>query len=1131
MPTYEVYTTGGGYYVLDMMNYLAMFTSGNMFADMLVVGIIVGVLFATIRMVLTGNMQGTMQYIVMVAVVGAFGIGPKARVIVMDSTYPLEIYGAADNVPFSVAVVAHYTSSASYHITRRMETLLSTPSNLTYQRHGMLFGATLMSQAARWRAITPTIHNNLVNFMENCMIDGTNVGLVDLNELARTGFLDTYVGNSAPGALAYYDEASGNTVRCSDGWAGLESQMDAEVQRVFKVKAAAIAQATGSPLAVPDIGGLTGTLDDFQNMMGMAGYDATRYLKQSMLIQALDDSVLRLVGNSGNSAAMTLYQSARAEQQTRSSYQAVGMNATKWVPLIKITFEVLYYGAFPLALLLMMTPLSLAVVKGYFSGFVWLAAWEPLSAILHTTMIKASEGYYGDSTGTLVGNNVENVLSWANHMGVQAVEQEVGATAGYLMMSIPFLSFAIFFGAQKMAGMATSMLNVSQGAAIDTGREAATGNVSLGNTSMHNMSANKWNTSHVRDEGRYTEALSDGTMLMRNQDGSQTYGTGSAQSSTGFAANIGQTVRSEISERLSDSQRAVESHSSDFSQSISNASAQVSDFARTASDTRTAGGGVSATMSEDTKTSVADSWKKIEDFAQSNGMSTDMALKAAITAGTPGAKIFGLTGTGDMSASEAERFNKAINSSEMSELSSAASTIVSAAERTFSDSNSSEGQNAANTLRSTLDNVQSSASRLSNSYEQTSALERANALVQSNEGGSRTNITDAFLGKVQAAGYSPQQIGQIFNGKSAAAIQKQQELIDEHMPSLLRELGVNTSGVGSGPDMSGVRNEPLPMRHQPIDTQAASNQLATPQVGNYAGRDAQARGIYGDNVDKALDRVGADGTRIQQDADTHRHSVEEGTDRGLVKTFGRHTGDTAGELVSLGKEIGTALSWGGGGNVPVMRAGFMGGGGSPSGGSIMGSGAPQSGMLSSFALNTMPAQSGAGPAGALSMRIRPSGVDEGMATSSHGAIDHRGFYQAPNIDYAISDATIRDKPVQPAIMARLSGIVGEMGRDLGIVVTSGGQPSSGPDRTGSHRHDDGNSVDFYLTQNGQRVNPGDDKELYAKFIENSSGYFDGMGHYSWGMHVGGGGAAFWGPDKTAATADPQFLDAYQRGRS
>lgn len=1117
MPTYEIYTTGGGYYILDMMNFLAMFTSGNMFADMLVVGIIIGVLFATIRMVLTGNLQGTMQYIIMVAVVGAFGIGPKARVIVMDSTYPLEIYGSADNVPFSVAVVAHYTSSASYHLTRRMETLLSTPNNLTYQRHGMLFGATLMSQAARWRAITPTIHNNLVNFMESCMVDGTNVGLVDLNQLAKTGFLDTFVGNNAPGALAYYDEASGNTVRCSDGWAGLESQMDAEVQRVLKVKAANIAQSTGSPLAVPDIGGLTGTLDDFQNMMGMAGYDATRYLKQSMLIQALDDSVLRLVGNSGNSAAMTLYQSARAEQQTRSSYQSVGMNATKWVPIIKITFEVLYYGAFPIALLLMMTPLSLAVVKGYFSGFVWLAAWEPLSAILHTTMIKASEGYYGDSTGTLVGNNVENVLSWANHMGVQAVEQEVGATAGYLMMSIPFLSFAIFFGAQKMAGMATSMLNVSQGAAIDTGREAATGNVSLGNTSMHNMSANKWNTSHVRDEGRYTEALSDGTMLMQNADGSQTYGTGSAQSSTGFAANIGQSVRSEVSERLSDSQRAVETHSSDFSQSLSNASAQVSDFARTASDSRTAGTGVSTTMSEEDRTNVSESWRKVEEFAQSNGMSTDMALKAAIAAGTPGGKTLGISGTADMSASESERFTKAINSNEIAELSSAASIIVSAAEKTFSDSSSSEGQNAANTLRSTLDNVQTSSSRLSNSYEQTSALERANALVQSNEGGSRTNITDAFLSKVQAEGYSPDQIGQIFNGKSAQAIQKQQELVDRHMPSLLRELGVNTSGVGAGPDMSGVRNEPLPMQHQPIDPNVAGQQVSTPQVGNYASGDAHARGLFNANSDNALERVGADGTRIKNDADIHRHSVEDGADRAIAGAFASRLAEKGGELVDLAQ--GAFSSGGNGGGAPVMRSGFMGGG------------APQAGMLSSFALNTMPAQSGAGPAGALSMRIRPSGVDEGMATSSHGAIDHRGFYQARNIDYAITDSTIRDQPVQPAIMARLSGIVSEMGSDLGIVVTSGGQPSTGDDRTGSHRHDDGNSVDFYLTQNGQRVNPGDDKALYSQFIENSAGDFEGMGHYSWGMHVGGGGAAFWGPDKTSSTADPQFADAYQRGRS
>lgn len=1105
MSEFEVYTTGGGYYIYDILNFLAMFTSGSMFADMLTMGIIAGVLFASVRVLLMGSLEGTAQYIIMVAVVGALGVGPKARVIVMDSTYPLEIYASVDNVPWSVAWVSHITSSTSYHLTRRMETLLGTPENLTYQRHGMLFGAELMSQATRWRAVRPRMHNNLVNFMENCMIDGTNVGLVNLDSLARTGYMNSFIVNNAPGALAYYDDYLETTVSCTGGWASLEARLSVDITNVLQREAGKLAGDTPTGPGIVDVGALTGTLEEFQDLIGMASYDATRYLKQSMLIQALDDAGGRLVANSGNSAAMTLYQSARSEQQTRSSYQAVGMNATKWVPLIKITFETLYFGAFPLALLLMMTPLALAVVKGYFSGFVWLAAWEPLSAILHTIMIKASEGYYRDHTNVYTNSGGKDVLNWMNHMGIQAVEQEVGATAGYLMMSVPFLSFAIFFGASKMAGMATSMLNVSQGAAIDTGREAATGNLSLGNANMNNMSANKHNSSTVRDEGRYTEALSDGTMLMVNQDGSQTYGTGSAQSSTGFSANVGQSIRTEVSERLSDAQRAVETHSSDFSESISNASARVSDFAKTATDSNSAGSGVATTMSEESRSSVSEAWRKVNEFAESNGISTSLALQAGIAAGTPGGKTLGVNSNGNMSASETASFNKTINASDIEELSDATSSLVSAAERSFSDSTSTEGQNSANTLRSTLDNVQSSAVRMSHSSEQTSALERANSLIQSNEGGSRSNITDAFLGKVQQAGYSPEQIGQIFNGKSAAAIQKQQELVDEHMPSLLRELGVSSSGVGAGPDMTGVRNEPLPMRHQPIDTAAASQDLSTPSVGNYTGRNAVAQGLFAANSDKGLDRLRTDGNQVQSDVEQHQGHVDEQTERALPAVFIEKGVTTAIDGFNTSVEGVSAL-------VDMVMP-------------------PRAGMPSSFALsNSMPAQSGAGPAGALSMTILPSGQQGGMTQSNHGAIDHRGFYQARNVEYAISDSTVRDQPVRPAVMARLSGIVSEMGSDLGIVVTSGGQPSSGSDRTGSHRHDDGGAVDFYLTQGGQRVNPDDNKALYGDFIERSSGDFDGMGHYSWGMHVGGGSEAFWGPDKTAATADPYFVQAFERGR-
>lgn len=97
-----------------------------------------------------------------------------------------------------------------------------------------------------------------------------------------------------------------------------------------------------------------------------------------------------------------------------SSYAAIGANAAKWVPLLKIVFESLYYAAFPMAVLMMMTPLALPVFKGYLGGFVWIAAWEPLSVILHSIVIKASTGFYREAGAVTSDGSVSDVvLSWA----------------------------------------------------------------------------------------------------------------------------------------------------------------------------------------------------------------------------------------------------------------------------------------------------------------------------------------------------------------------------------------------------------------------------------------------------------------------------------------------------------------------------------------------------------------------------------------------------------------------------------------------------------------------------------------------------------------------------------------------
>lgn len=858
MQEFEVYTTGGGFYHWDLFNFLAMFTGNGAWMELLTVGLVVGVIWLAVKFALSGSMQGTWQYLVILATLGALGTGPKARVIIIDSTFPLGIYGSVDNVPYSVAFVASSTSKVSHALTRRMEALLSTPNNLTYQKYGMVVGASLLAQAARWRAVTPTIQTNLVNFMENCMIDGANVGLVDIDRLANHRDLQDFISNNVPGALAYYDEVQNKTVRCTDGWANLAATVNDEVNNVLLTKAAARAPADrfGNRTNF-DPNDLSGPISDFQTLMGMASSNSVGYIRQAMLITALDDASGRLIATSGNSAAMELYQRARAESQTRSSYQVIGASATKWVPILKITFEALYLGAFPLAMLLIMTPMATTVARGYFGGFVWLAAWEPMSAILHTVVIKSATGWYRDSMVTLNGATIENALTWANQLGVHAVEADVGVVAGYLMMSVPFLSFAVLFGANRMAGLATSLLNVSQGAAIETGREASTGNVSLGSSSFNIHRANQWQDSMMVDTGRQSYFTSDGGQATTNRDGSTTYQAGSAQSNVGMSASVGQTVREELSDRSAAAWRSAETASEDLTNSLMATSSQLSEFGRSASYSRTAGGERGWTASEEERTQVEQTWRNVESFAQRQGLDTEIALAAAVSAGagvSASVAKAGLQADGRLNAQSAERFDSAYEASLNNGLAQSVSQMISSSDRAFSGSSSAEGKSGTNSIRSNFERVQTEAQRFASSYEEAKSLERANAWLQSKDYSHNQRITDAVVTELQQQGYNDEQISGLVNPKTTAGIRRQEEIVGRILPGIIDELGIMSGNNSVPPPRSG--NSYYGSGNvvaTPIDPTAAN--VETPQVGHYARADANTQRLANANFDGVSGRL------------------------------------------------------------------------------------------------------------------------------------------------------------------------------------------------------------------------------------------------------------------------------------
>lgn len=150
--------------------------------------------------------------------------------------------------------------------------------------------------------------------------------------------------------------------------------------------------------------------------------------------------------------------------------------------------------------------------------------------------------------------------------------------------------------------------------------------------------------------------------------------------------------------------------------------------------------------------------------------------------------------------------------------------------------------------------------------------------------------------------------------------------------------------------------------------------------------------------------------------------------------------------------------------------------------------------------------------------------------------DSRGRWFTPNIGYEL-DGKTRDLPLSRDYVQTVGGVLRAIDPRLGAIITSAAQEGAGPHHIGSHRHDVdptgvGHTSDFVLTINGRKVTPKQAPDLYARAIEEfAAAGMTGVGHYSWGIHVGGGTPAFWGPSTTSSDADPQLQEAYNRGRN
>lgn len=132
--------------------------------------------------------------------------------------------------------------------------------------------------------------------------------------------------------------------------------------------------------------------------------------------------------------------------------------------------------------------------------------------------------------------------------------------------------------------------------------------------------------------------------------------------------------------------------------------------------------------------------------------------------------------------------------------------------------------------------------------------------------------------------------------------------------------------------------------------------------------------------------------------------------------------------------------------------------------------------------------------------------------------------------YANQGAT-RNQPLDPKLVEAL-GFLGPMG--ITAEVFSGGQPSEGPNRVGSHRHDHGGAGDFHFYQGDRKLDWANeaDRPIFEDIVRKGkaagiTGMGAGPGYMSPGsMHLGYGTPAVWGAGGSGENAAPFLRSAY-----
>ena len=558
----EVFTVGGGEYLVNTFNAVAAWSGGGGYRSLLRVVMVMGLIYSLLVVAFTLNFRAWMNWFLQATAIYLCLMVPTVDIKVTDRINPSLAPATVDNVPLGLGVLASFTTQIGDWMTRTAETVFVMPNELNYTTNGMVYGARLFDATRNFVIRDAEFATNLEKHFKNCVFGDVMLNQKSLTDLAKAADLWAALGPGSEARSQEWLEKDGSgavtsyIVTCRQAYDALSGQWNSMIEANTPIWAKEVYPKLSNALAADK---LKRDVPVVNQAFTGSGSSYADYMRQNTAINAFMQARNSMAGGSG-AAAIDTFAQTRADMQARNTYNSIAQQAMAWVPILNIVLTVVFFAMFPVIFPLFLLPQTgLSALKGYSMGFFYLAAWGPLYVILHMICMTRAE--------TAANGIAAGGVTLGTFAGIGAVNGETATIAGFMLMSVPFLAAGLARGAMSIAGQSMSMLAPAQNAAEAAALEQTTGNYSYGNVSWANATSNmrqadQWTTapSYMGGAPMTSWRQDNGALINGYGDGRDVFDTSGAISRLPFTPTMSSGAVAEWREMASEAHRQAQAY-------------------------------------------------------------------------------------------------------------------------------------------------------------------------------------------------------------------------------------------------------------------------------------------------------------------------------------------------------------------------------------------------------------------------------------------------------------------------------------------------------------------------------------------------------------------------------------------